>query len=154
MIWWAFRFHGFRHAHGVVIRFDFREAIDHLLLARGVDTFGQVPAWLGEMRALEDGQGCPEPNGGRSVRVVKQIAESFDRTGGEVAHTVLQNGDVFALGRLKRGLEQRLGSEPVVNGGAVDTGVAGCVGGGTPLSKGGDDLGLNRRQVYICVGIR
>ncbi len=95
------------------------------------------------MRALKDGQGCPEPNGGRSVRVVEQIAESFDRTGGEIAHTVLQSGDVFALGCLKRGLEQRLGSEPVVNRGPVDTGVAGCVGGGAPLSKSGDDLGLN-----------
>jgi len=38
--WRAFRLHGFRHSHGIVICFDFRKAIDHLLLARGIDTFG------------------------------------------------------------------------------------------------------------------
>jgi hypothetical protein len=71
-----------------------------LLLARGFDSLGQMPAWLGEMRALEDGQGCSEPNGGRRIRVVEQIAESIDGAGGEVAHTVLQGFDVFALGFL------------------------------------------------------
>jgi hypothetical protein len=71
-----------------------------LLLARGFDALGQMPAWLGEMWALEDGQGCSEAHGGRRFRVVEEIAESFNGAGGEIAHTVLEGFDVFTLGLL------------------------------------------------------
>ena len=127
-----------------------------MLLTRRFDALGQMPAWLGEMWALEDGQRCSEANGGRGIRVIQQIAESFNRAGGEIAHTVLEGLDVFALGFLEGRLESGLGAEPVVNCGAVNAGVAGCVGGGASLSKGGYYLGLDGRQVCVgnCVGFR
>jgi hypothetical protein len=53
-----------------------------LLLAWGFDALRQVPSLLGIMRALEDGQGCSEPNGGWGVRVIKKVAERFHRAGG------------------------------------------------------------------------
>jgi hypothetical protein len=72
-----------------------------LLLARGFDALGQVPVWLGEMRSLEDGKRGSETNGGRGIRVVKKIAKSFNRAGGEIAHAVAQSFDIFALGFLE-----------------------------------------------------
>src|SRR5207248_8954328 len=86
----AGRLHSFRHAHGIVVRFDFHEIIDHLLLTRRFDALGQMPAWLRNVRSLENGQGCPKANGGWGIRVVQQIAEGFDGAGGEIAHTVAQ----------------------------------------------------------------
>ena len=125
-----------------------------MLLARIFDALGQMPTAIGKMRTLEDGESGPQPDGGRGFGIFEQTAQRLDGESGEVAHAVTQDGDVFALGFFEGRLEQRLGAEPVVNGGAVDTGVAGCVGGGAPLSKGGYDLGLDGRQVLICVGIR
>ena len=148
--------HSLGHAHDVVISFDFRQGIDYLLLAWGFDALGQVPSLRGEVRALEDGQGGSEADRRWRLWVVKKVAQCFDGAGRQVAHTVLQSLDIFALGFLHSGFEYRLGPEPVVDCGAVDTSVAGCVSDGTPLSKGGYDLGLSRRQGCIrnCVGFR
>jgi hypothetical protein len=96
---------GFRHAHDIIIRFDFRQGIDDLLLSWSFDALGQVPAGLWEMRALEDGESRSKAYGGRSFRIIEQAAKSFDGAGGEVAHAVLQSGDVFALGIFEGGLE-------------------------------------------------
>ena len=105
--------------HGIVVRFDFRQAIDHLLLAWGFDALGQMPAGLGKMRALENGQCGSEADGGWRVWVVEQVAERFDGAGCEVAHAVLKGFDIFALGFLEGCCEDGLGPEPVVNCGAV-----------------------------------
>jgi hypothetical protein len=66
--------------------------------------------------------------------------------GGEVAHTIGQNGGIFALGFFYSGLEVEL-AEPVVNCVSVDTGFDGGGGNCASLGKGGDYLSLNRRQV-------
>jgi len=124
-----------------------------LLLSWSFDALGQVPAWLWEMRTLEDGESRSEADGGRSFRVIEQAAESFDGAGGEVAHAVLESGDVFALGFFESGLEYGLVSKPGMDCGAVETGVAGCAGNGAPLSKGGYDLGLSRRQGIIGISV-
>jgi hypothetical protein len=77
-----------------------------------------MPTAIGEMRTLENGKRGPQPDGGRRIWVVEQITQSFNGAGGEVAHAVTQDGDVFALGLVGSGLECRL-VEPVVNGIAV-----------------------------------
>jgi hypothetical protein len=106
--------HGFRHAHSIIIRFDFGQVVDDLLLARRFDTLGQMPTAIGKMRPLENGEGRPQPDGGRGFGVFEQTAQSFDGEGREVAHTVTQGGDVFTLGFVGGSLEGRL-VEPVVN---------------------------------------
>ena len=51
--------HRIRHAHSSVVRFNFGQAIDDLLLARGFDSLGQAPARLREVRTLQDGERGP-----------------------------------------------------------------------------------------------
>ncbi len=66
--------------------------------------------------------------------------------GAELAHFVAQGGSVFALGGIDGCLEGRLVAKPMVNRRAVNAGLAGRGGNSLPCSKGGDDLGLGRRQ--------
>jgi hypothetical protein len=116
-----------------------------LLLSRIFDALGQMPTAIGKMRSLENGECGPQPDGGRGFGVFEQTARSFDGEGGEVAHTVTQDGDLFALGIVGGSLEGGV-LEPVVNRIAVQARVLGSGSDGAPLSKGGHDLGLRRRQ--------
>jgi hypothetical protein len=106
--------HGFGHAHGVVIGLDFCQAIDDLLLAGIFNALGQMPTAIGKMGTLEDGEGGPQPDGGRGVGIFEQTAQSIDGEGGEGAHAVTQGGDVFAPGLVGGSLEGGV-VEPVVN---------------------------------------
>ena len=75
------------------------------------------------------------------------MRRGFQRVGCQVAHLVTQGGGVFTPGILDGGLELGRGSEPVVNGGSVQSGLTGHGADGESLGKGGDDLGLSGRQV-------
>ena len=113
------------------------------------DGAGQIPAGIGGMRALQDGEGRFQPDGRRGADILEQVVESVHRAGGQLAQPVIQFVGVFGPRSLDGDFECRLGADPMMDGGAVDAGIFGRGGDGLPSSQGLDDLSLSGRQVGI-----
>ncbi len=95
---------------------------------------GQMPGVQRVMRALEDGEGGAEADGGRGVRIRHQFLERLKRKDGEIADLVTKGFDVIAAGGIDGSLEYRRGFEPTVDSRTVQAallsgsghGFAGC----------------------------
>src|SRR5256885_16854072 len=59
----------FGHAHGVIVRFNFGQGVNNLLLARRFDALGQMPTAIREVRALKNCESRAEADGGRGFGV-------------------------------------------------------------------------------------
>jgi len=123
--------------------FHIRDAVDDLRRERRIDALGQIPILLGELRAMENGEGGFQPDPVSGFWIIEQIADSFQRSGGKVAQLVIHRVDVFAESVLNSGFEIRLTLEPNIDGGPVDAGVESSGADGPSLGKGGGNLDLN-----------
>jgi hypothetical protein len=108
------------------------------------------------MGALENGESCLQADERRSGRVVQKAVQGFESETGEVAQLVGEGGDVFDARFADSISEGGLVAHPVVDGAAVDAGVAGGGSDGAALREQGEGLELGWRQVGIRknVGIR
>jgi hypothetical protein len=136
---------GFGHADDVVIGFEFGHAVHGFLLARSFEADREVPAALGELRALEDREGRFEADGGRDLRVRNEVLKRADRGMSEVEQVVGQRFFEVRPRLFDGGVELLGCAQPVMNGGAVDA----CLASGGryrhALGEGGGDAELRAR---------
>jgi hypothetical protein len=136
--------------HGAVLRFALLQHVHDGLLSLRFDADRQMPTVIREARTLEDSQSRFQPDAALGIWIFEQSMESLQRSVGQLAHLVSKGFNVFELGIHNGGFELGLVPEPMVDRGSVDSSFLGCGSDTEPLTQGGDDLSLNRRQVGIC----